>query len=111
MWSSFLYTLCVRSKIKYHFYGCFDSGAELLHYTNVRVSHRVIEDDKMELLDSEDESYLLDTKTTSNYDIAENETLNSIHKGGINCYLHTLKLSFRAGMVGNFFNQICIKSG
>ena len=56
-----------------------------MRYIKVRVSHRVIEDDKMELVIR---SYLLDTKTTSNYEIAENKTLNSIHKGEINCYLH-----------------------
>lgn len=76
----------------------------------LQASHRVIEDDKKELLDSDDESDLpdlLDTKTTSNYGIAENETLNSIQKG-------EMKLLFthpEAFMVGNFFNQICIKSG
>ena len=49
----------------------------------LQASHRVIEDDKKELLDSEDESDLLDTKTASKYDIAENETLNSIQNGEI----------------------------
>ena len=43
-------TLLVRSKIKYNLYGGFDSGARLLRYIKVRVSHRVIEDDKMEFV-------------------------------------------------------------
>ena len=44
----------------------------------------IIEDDEKELLHSEDESDLLDTfKTTCNYGIAENETLNSIQKAEI----------------------------
>ena len=49
----------------------------------LQASQRVIEDDKKELLDSEDEGDLRDNKTTSNYDIAENETLHSIQKGEI----------------------------
>jgi len=48
----------------------------------LQASHRVIKEDKKELLDWEDESDLLDDKT-SNYDISENETLNSVQKGEI----------------------------
>ena len=46
----------------------------------LQASQRVIEDDKKELLDLEDEGDLQDNKTTSNYDIAKNETLHSIQK-------------------------------
>ena len=48
----------------------------------LQASQHVIEDDKKELFDSEDEGDLLD-KVSSNYDIAENETLHNIQKGEI----------------------------
>ena len=48
----------------------------------LQASHQVIKEDKKELLDWEDESDLLDDKT-SNYDISENETLSSVQKGEI----------------------------